>query len=847
MLMDVNIILTEEFKRKRLNKAFSFFGKILYNTNMLNFGIKKILDFFSQYLVLGIIIMLPLFFGYFSLENNLFELPKMVLFRILTLLLLLTHILKVLLRAVPELSLRGSPARAGLTKQSLFTKYFTASFPLHISQRSPRPEASGLAMTKSEFIIPVVAVIFLFLHSIFLAINPINSIYGLYDRQQGLISLFFYLLFFYLFIRTVITQKINLILNTILFSSLLVSVYGFCQWFGTDFVKWTEPANITHRIFSSLGQPVFLGSFLVLVIPISFYLFFTSKHRPRSIFYFLAIIAQCIALFLTYSLTAWLSLVFGIMLIYGFIIIYYWRSNKNAEEAKLIKKKIILSGCLVLFLASGLLFYGWQKDWMLKNKLAIIGNLQGGSAQSRLMVWRASLSAIKDRPVFGYGLENQAEVLAKYYNQKWAEVEFVNMLPNRAHNIFLDVLLTTGIFGLIIFLGALFYIFKLAYKNYGNGQQTLLSVFLTIAILAFLFSLQFSFLFVTAGVYLAIYIGILFIISNDQRSNLDDAEEDLKLVSNVKSSKTTIVFKIIIFSGITAVFSFLIYNNFNKLIADQYFRSILQSDHDGNFYAQINLYGYIKDTGQINSYYDQQFVLLMNNARQNPAYQKMQFEEVENRAEEIIKKTTNNSFSEKLMKARTYAILSVTDKNNYNNSKKLYEELIIYSPGLPLLYSEIANLCQSQKDYGEAEKYYQELLNSLPSLDSPLLNLDHKRPVMGQKINGLIGLGDVSVEQKKWEEAKEYYVQAQAIDDKYSLVYYKIGRIFYLQHDLKQAIWYNKKASELDPTNYFYPYILALMSKESGDKNEARNYINQALKLNPQAPEVLELSWELGK
>jgi tetratricopeptide (TPR) repeat protein len=421
------------------------------------------------------------------------------------------------------------------------------------------------------------------------------------------------------------------------------------------------------------------------------------------------------------------------------------------------------------------------------------------------------------------------------------------MLSNRAHNIFLDALLITGIFGLIIFLGVLFFILKMAYENYHNDRQPLLSVFLAIAILAFLFSLQFSFLFVTAGVYLAVYIGILFVLSYGQQPNLDNAEEDSELVKNVKNSINTIVFKIVIFSGITAALSILIYNNFNKLIADQYFRSILQSNHDGNFYAQINLYNYIKDIGQANSFYDQQFVLLMKDARKNPIYQKMQFKDVESRVEEIIKKTANNSFSEKLMKARAYAILSATDKNNYDNSKKLYQELIVYSPGLPMLYYEMASLYQSQQDYGEAEKYYQNFLNSLPDLNSPLLNLDHKRPVMGEKINGLVGLGDVLVEQKKLEEGEKYYTQAQAIDDKNSLVYYKIGRVYYQQHDFKQAIWYNKKASELEPENYFYPYIIALMYKENGDTKEAQNYIQQALKLNPRAPEVLELSWELGK
>jgi len=42
----------------------------------------------------------------------------------------------------------------------------------------------------------------------------------------------------------------------------------FVNSWGFDFVDWYEPASRTFRIFSTIGQPNFLGSWLLLVIPI---------------------------------------------------------------------------------------------------------------------------------------------------------------------------------------------------------------------------------------------------------------------------------------------------------------------------------------------------------------------------------------------------------------------------------------------------------------------------------------------------------------------------------------------------------------------------------------------------
>jgi hypothetical protein len=73
-------------------------------------------------------------------------------------------------------------------------------------------------------------------------------------------------------------QQIKRIIFAALSSSAIVCLYGFLQYADLDFVSWKKSAVFQGRIFSSLGQPNFLGHWLIMVIPLSIYcLFFMLK------------------------------------------------------------------------------------------------------------------------------------------------------------------------------------------------------------------------------------------------------------------------------------------------------------------------------------------------------------------------------------------------------------------------------------------------------------------------------------------------------------------------------------------------------------------------------------------
>ena len=71
--------------------------------------------------------------------------------------------------------------------------------------------------------------------------------------------------------------------------------------------------------------------------------------------------------------------------------------------------------------------------------------------ENRAIFWRMAVEGIRERPWLGYGAESGET----FYNLKYAQAEMPlnQLIIDRSHNIFLDVVLWSGFFGLTYFLG----------------------------------------------------------------------------------------------------------------------------------------------------------------------------------------------------------------------------------------------------------------------------------------------------------------------------------------------------------------------------------------------------------
>ena len=98
--------------------------------------------------------------------------------------------------------------------------------------------------------------------------------------------------------------------------------------------------------------------------------------------------------------------------------------------------------------------------------------------ETRVLVYNCSLEMFLSEPIFGYGIGDVNNILEKCYLEK----QCVSCIGLNSHNEFFNVALSSGLFGLILFVIFLFfYSFKTSMKNIP------LLAFLTIFSISFMF------------------------------------------------------------------------------------------------------------------------------------------------------------------------------------------------------------------------------------------------------------------------------------------------------------------------------------------------------------------------
>lgn len=85
-----------------------------------------------------------------------------------------------------------------------------------------------------------------------------------------------------------------------------------------------------------------------------------------------------------------------------------------------------------------------------------IGSLISFSDQERLLIWKGAFRAWKVHPWFGWGLDNFLEAFRSNRGLEYIDTPAIHgsewNMQGDAHNLFLQVLTTTGIFGFVLFL-----------------------------------------------------------------------------------------------------------------------------------------------------------------------------------------------------------------------------------------------------------------------------------------------------------------------------------------------------------------------------------------------------------
>lgn len=281
-----------------------------------------------------------------------------------------------------------------------------------------------------------------------MSVQPYTSFWGTLDRTDGLISWLYYFAFFVVAVGTIRTQRDwRLVINLSVLGIFLVGISAI----------YLFVINIGHPLTSgraegTLGNPVFLGGYLAMALPLLLAYVLGSKHAPMMRMALkLALIFGYIALCLTFSRGSWLAGIIASALV---LIIYFKYFRQHQKPSFRLTPKLIISlgvGGMVLLL--GLLSFNQQLDSLWQTKV-----VSSQSLTYRLHIWGVGLQSFKEKPLLGWGLEN----FKIAFDQNFQQPAGVTNLPfgethaNRAHNEYLDMAVAGGTLVLIIYLLLMF-------------------------------------------------------------------------------------------------------------------------------------------------------------------------------------------------------------------------------------------------------------------------------------------------------------------------------------------------------------------------------------------------------
>jgi|GEM_PF-2902914 len=286
-----------------------------------------------------------------------------------------------------------------------------------------------------------------------------RSWWGNLERMDGLATQLHYVLYFIVISATWKKRedwKYFLISSSVV--GFILLIVGVLQRFGVNIYHLDSSSRVT----GSFGNAAYFASYAIFNIFWAVILFYNQNKWDWKKYFFLAYLLLGISVLLfTETRGAIIGLAGGLTL---FFILFNWLKEHSGQRKKwLIFAPIII---LLLFVGSVYIF----RDNSFLNKVAWFKRLttisiNASTAQSRLMVWDIAWQGWKQKPFLGWGW-GQFEAIFNYnfnpamYNQEpWFD---------HAHNVYLEVLSTTGIFGLLLYLSlfvcSLYYLW-LAFKR----------------------------------------------------------------------------------------------------------------------------------------------------------------------------------------------------------------------------------------------------------------------------------------------------------------------------------------------------------------------------------------------
>ncbi|OGN30021.1 MAG: hypothetical protein A3A33_01710 [Candidatus Yanofskybacteria bacterium RIFCSPLOWO2_01_FULL_49_25] len=376
-----------------------------------------------------------------------------------------------------------------------------------------------------------------------------QSLMGTLERMGGWFT-FFHFWLFYVIAASVLKTRDEwlMFVKFSVFVSFLSTIYGFLQKTNLSFILG---AGGRERIFGTIGNPALFAGYII----VNFFLGIALTLWERGMKRYLWGVITALN-FIAIILTAVRGSVIGTLFAMPVLAFLFTVTGGVSKKTR----NIFIIGSVILVAAGGLLIANHNSSFVRQNRyLSRLSDISFKTRliQTRFWAWGAGIEGWKESPrtvLVGWGPENFNLPFSRHFNPKFFTGPGSETLYDRAHNMFVEILVTTGLIGFLTYIALFGTLFWMLYKIYLEAQfDQYKDTAMIIASGLVAYIIHNCFIFDTSANFLAffIFMGFVHILYVTRRSG----QPEMPVLSDGSPVPATLRYSLVTLASIIAIVS----------------------------------------------------------------------------------------------------------------------------------------------------------------------------------------------------------------------------------------------------------------------------------------------------
>ena len=275
----------------------------------------------------------------------------------------------------------------------------------------------------------VISILLIFILSLLVSTlftdNFISGLIGETQRRNGFLSYLGLALIFLLASKSLTFSNVTKVYKAGILTGSLLSTYGVIQISGHDFVAWDNPYS---AMISTLGNPNFASALLAVLVLLGTYSIQVKSISVR--FKFLSVYLILTALF-AIAISGSRQ---GLLVIF-FSLLFYISAYSFSRNIRLGLLMSLTSGALGIVAAFGMLQKGPLSALLYKDSISVRG-----------YYWRAGIEMFQHSPLTGVGVDRYGDFFRLFREVGYPLKYGFEISSSNAHNTFIQLFATAGLF-----------------------------------------------------------------------------------------------------------------------------------------------------------------------------------------------------------------------------------------------------------------------------------------------------------------------------------------------------------------------------------------------------------------